>query len=395
MVQQYQRYDYESIPAKTTIKMMASLIYKITKANDCLTRPQPVTRFHARSIPTNITIQQYLSRILKYAPCSNVVFISILVYLDRLANSPKPFVVNSYNIHRFLIVAIMVSTKFFSDVFYTNIHYAKVGGVTNLELNQLELEFLFMLNFDLIIQQEEFEKYGNQLLNHYIAEVKMHEGAKNQIPSLAPPQLPQIQMTNLAVPGNPIRASIPVSPVSPMPASNSQYPVGSSSESSQNLGDFLHQLNKSINMPSPQKYRSNSISSSAPNQSAHPSLNDSKLVSNPYPTPQPVASSEVYPPENLNSILNNHSLSKSPALLQADKNTHPSHNPYRTPSSSLSPDNSGSYYSHSQLTSHRQMSYPDLVPRSSYSSSEVDGSKGHSYNHPAHPRRYSHYHQNL
>jgi hypothetical protein len=136
--------DLVSFPTPELIKMMACLLSHITSANDALPIPSGiVSRFHARAVPP-ISIQSYLTRILKYAPCANVVFISVLIYLDRMARAKVPFVVCSANIHRLLISAVMVATKFYSDVFYTNSHYAKVGGLSVIELNQLELEFLFM-----------------------------------------------------------------------------------------------------------------------------------------------------------------------------------------------------------------------------------------------------------
>ncbi|KAG9321254.1 hypothetical protein KVV02_001450, partial [Mortierella alpina] len=59
------------------------------------------------------------------------------------------FRVNSFNIHRLLITCLMVAAKFTSDLFYSNARYAKVGGLSLPELNQLELEFLFTTKFEL------------------------------------------------------------------------------------------------------------------------------------------------------------------------------------------------------------------------------------------------------
>lgn len=86
--------------------------------------------FHARNVPT-ITLEAYFLRILKYCPASNEVFLSLLVYFDRMAklakeSCGKDFVIDSYNIHRLVIAGVTVASKFFSDVFYTNSRYAKV-----------------------------------------------------------------------------------------------------------------------------------------------------------------------------------------------------------------------------------------------------------------------------
>ncbi|KAF9964015.1 hypothetical protein BGZ70_007032 [Mortierella alpina] len=82
----------------------------------------------------------------------------------RLAMAANGFRVNSFNIHRLLITCLMVAAKFTSDHFYSNVRYAKVGGLSLLELNQLELEFLFTTRFELNVKVEELQRVGNALL---------------------------------------------------------------------------------------------------------------------------------------------------------------------------------------------------------------------------------------
>ncbi|KAF9572874.1 hypothetical protein EC968_009358 [Mortierella alpina] len=187
--------DLSVHPVTSTLKMLASLLERITTANDKIKQalPEPesplvmtpaqhqihtsFTRFHARSIPS-ISINAYLTRILKYCPCANECFLSLLVYFDRMARNVeeitggegRQFSIDSYNIHRLIIAGIMVSAKYFSDVFFTNSRYAKVGGLPVSELNQLEVEFLTLNNFALAISIEELQTYGDQLMKHWMCE---------------------------------------------------------------------------------------------------------------------------------------------------------------------------------------------------------------------------------
>lgn len=140
-------FDLAKYPTVDTIRLLASLLERMTIANDLLNKSQQLTsqrraslqqasppaytRFHARLVPS-IDIYSYLSRILKYCPCANECFLSLLVYFDRmsknsLALTGKPFTIDSFNIHRLIIAGVMVASKFFSDVFYTNTRYAKVS----------------------------------------------------------------------------------------------------------------------------------------------------------------------------------------------------------------------------------------------------------------------------
>lgn len=219
-----QQYEISAMPVTDIIEMVAGLLTKITTTNDRQHEhihkhiPPPegttglsqqstsVLAFHGKNVPS-ITILSYLSRIHKYCPTTYEVFLSLLVYFDRMtemvnsgslrsfrdhealthptssstSNSnpctpsspatvqspatavppsssgraaddtmntspndrpapyPPPtaeeeaydlshfFVVDSFNIHRLVIAGVTCASKFFSDVFYTNSRYAKVG----------------------------------------------------------------------------------------------------------------------------------------------------------------------------------------------------------------------------------------------------------------------------
>ena len=64
-----------------------------------------------------------------------------------------------------LITGVMVAAKFFDDVYYNNEYFAKVGGISNKELNALEIEFLNYLNFNLFVDPVLFFKYRVRLLS--------------------------------------------------------------------------------------------------------------------------------------------------------------------------------------------------------------------------------------
>ncbi|KAL1741942.1 cyclin-domain-containing protein [Schizophyllum fasciatum] len=198
MPQPEPRVDIHSLPSAELLSLLAQLLTNIASANDelgasgldapygadhhrapvwntlttasrsALATPSSTLTFHARNIPT-ISLEAYLVRILKYCPTTNEVFLSLLVYFDRMSKlsleaTGRTFVIDSYNIHRLVIAGVTVASKFFSDVFYTNSRYAKVGGLPLTELNQLELQFLLLNNFSLVIHPDEMQRYAEQLI---------------------------------------------------------------------------------------------------------------------------------------------------------------------------------------------------------------------------------------
>lgn len=166
--------DIHTYPSTDLLKLLASLLSKIAQANDslspqatqnaanaaqaipsaysptqeecpiwhtlttasrqALSTPTSPLSFHARNIPS-ISLESYLLRILRYCPTTNEVFLSLLVYFDRMSKlaqeaTGQRFAIDSYNVHRLVIAGVTVASKFFSDVFYTNSRYAKVSSLS-------------------------------------------------------------------------------------------------------------------------------------------------------------------------------------------------------------------------------------------------------------------------
>lgn len=123
--------------------------------------PVSPSRFHASTKPA-ISIRDYLIRINAYADCTPTCFVLCLVYVDRLIQS-NTVCVDEMTIHRLLITGVAVAAKFFDDLHYTNSHYARVGGIQLSEFNELEVQFLFALNFNLHVEPDTFNLYLHQL----------------------------------------------------------------------------------------------------------------------------------------------------------------------------------------------------------------------------------------
>jgi hypothetical protein len=87
-------------------------------------------------------------------------------------------VIDSYNIHRLLIAGVTVASKFTSDVVYTNTRWAKVrlqytrpklgkpldqvGGLSQAELNELELLFMWLNDCRFFIPRDEMKHHVEQ-----------------------------------------------------------------------------------------------------------------------------------------------------------------------------------------------------------------------------------------
>jgi PHO85 cyclin-6/7 len=113
---QQMKYDIHKMPINDIIQMVASLLHKITETNDLqhdaiqrnATHQQQgesgnggisplsssVLAFHGKNIPA-ISIHNYLSRIHRYCPTTYEVFLSLLVYFDRMTERVNDMVMKS------------------------------------------------------------------------------------------------------------------------------------------------------------------------------------------------------------------------------------------------------------------------------------------------------------
>ena len=63
---------------------------------------------------------------------------------------------------------MLTSIKFADDSYFDNGFYAQVGGVTIEDLNRLESEFLFLIQFDLHVMPTLYSQYFGNIKSHYI-----------------------------------------------------------------------------------------------------------------------------------------------------------------------------------------------------------------------------------
>jgi len=116
--------------------------------------------------PPPINLKCYLKRIASYTGCSEESLIFSLIYIDRLiTNREHRFLVTNLNVHRLLLSSVLVAVKFYDDHYYNNVFFSKVGGVSTKELNMLETEFLFLINFDLSVDSEMYARYNKRLMS--------------------------------------------------------------------------------------------------------------------------------------------------------------------------------------------------------------------------------------
>mmetsp|Transcript_21764 Transcript_21764/g.73209 ORF Transcript_21764/g.73209 Transcript_21764/m.73209 type:complete len:224 (-) Transcript_21764:367-1038(-) len=177
----------EAFPGCPTriVHVIAQLLTDLVSRNDQLPAvAAQVTPFHS-SKPPAISVSSYLvDRILKYAGVSEETMILALIYIDLVVQCNPAFVITSLNIHRLLITSVMLASKYFDDLYYNNAYYARVGGISVAEVNNLEMEMLRMISFSLYVAPEQYDRYRSSLYDQlqWTKPAGMHVPAPMSVP---------------------------------------------------------------------------------------------------------------------------------------------------------------------------------------------------------------------
>ena len=143
-----------------------------------------VTPFDGMAAPS-YAFEVYLTRVAKYTHAPPIHYLLAFVYMDRIACTPRSVFkcrfnqavskkgevpsleghlqwwqdrvyLTPLNVHRMFLACFVVSVKYWSDRFFNNRIYGKVGGVHSEEMLTLELTTLLWLDFRLGITDNDY-----------------------------------------------------------------------------------------------------------------------------------------------------------------------------------------------------------------------------------------------
>ena len=145
------------------LKVIAFTLQETATQNELLSPSNAtLTRFHTLS-PPKIHILKYLRFLKEKTKSETSCFVMAMIYIDRLLSLHREITVTPTTVHKLFLTALLIATKFHTDIYFTNSLWASCGGVRMEEMNILECEFLFLIQFSLVISQEDYNRYVSLL----------------------------------------------------------------------------------------------------------------------------------------------------------------------------------------------------------------------------------------
>ena len=70
----------------------------------------------------------------------------------------------TFTMFRLILTTVLVVSKMYNDIYYTNQYIASIGGVTLHNINELERFYMSVIDWNVYISREEFDFYERGLL---------------------------------------------------------------------------------------------------------------------------------------------------------------------------------------------------------------------------------------
>ena len=106
--------------------------------------------------PCTYPISEYIQYIMNHSHLSFEGLVNATIYIRKFCDC-QDVELTSLNVHKLVLVACLVSSKFIDDVYVSNKIMARFGGIPVKELNDLEIDFLATIKYDLYVPQDEYE----------------------------------------------------------------------------------------------------------------------------------------------------------------------------------------------------------------------------------------------
>eukprot|EP01061_Rhynchopus_euleeides_P032296 TRINITY_DN5360_c0_g1_i2.p1 TRINITY_DN5360_c0_g1~~TRINITY_DN5360_c0_g1_i2.p1 ORF type:complete len:162 (+),score=73.47 TRINITY_DN5360_c0_g1_i2:60-545(+) len=120
------------------------------------------TQHYTGRTTAKIPLDVYIAKCVAEGGGTTQVLVLAVIYLDRLCRHASVTLCKE-NVHRVFLTAFVVASKHHHDLTLSNAVFATIGGVTLAELNDMEMQFLQDLRWEVHVKTSLFSRYYNEL----------------------------------------------------------------------------------------------------------------------------------------------------------------------------------------------------------------------------------------
>lgn len=142
--------------------------------------------FYSSDIPL-ATIQMYVERLVRMSRRSKSVYVTALVYLERVQQLDTALRLSERNVRRLLITALYIADRYMEDVPWSGKSMAEIGGLPDGsdEICRLEIEMLKQLDWNCNVDIKDYRSYEERLREMATGKKMMFMSMKEKVSGIS------------------------------------------------------------------------------------------------------------------------------------------------------------------------------------------------------------------
>ncbi|KAG6476083.1 cyclin-P4-1-like [Zingiber officinale] len=112
----------ERLVVPAIVSVLSAILLWLVERNDAASDGQRAPSAFQGVRKPSISVRHYLVRIFRYAYCSPSFYVIAYIYLDSFADSRQAVALDSFNVHRLLIISVLTAVKFMDDMYVSKCH---------------------------------------------------------------------------------------------------------------------------------------------------------------------------------------------------------------------------------------------------------------------------------
>lgn len=126
----------------------------------------------------------FVSRLDDLIRCSESCYATALVLIDRITAMNPDLTLNNNTVHKLFATSLLVANQFLDDTAERTLQFARVTNIDPLEMAHLKTDFVFRIQFKLVVGDHEVQFYSDKLQGRFstqaFAEKKLWDGVPEQ-----------------------------------------------------------------------------------------------------------------------------------------------------------------------------------------------------------------------
>jgi len=147
------------------VNHLVKLLTYVIKRNEVVT-DETVTLFHCKQEEEE-ALQSFIARLDDNIRCSESCYATALVFIDRITEMSSDLTLNYWTVQRLFTTSLLIANQFLDDTAERTLQFARVAGFHPLTMAAMKTDFLFRIQFRLMVSDEDVIGYSDKLQGRF------------------------------------------------------------------------------------------------------------------------------------------------------------------------------------------------------------------------------------